>query len=251
MEEPVLWQFRFSHFNEKARWALDHKGIAHRRRSLLPGLHIPPVLLKTRQKQVPVLFADNKPIADSTKIIAYLEATQPSPALYPSDAVARSHALELEDLFDVELGPPIRTAFFHLVLPETSYIADQMSVGQTVFMRRLYRALFPGIRVAMKTDMGITSESAENGRQKTVAALDKIASELQPSGYLVGDAFSVADLTAASLLAPLLGAPEFSCEQLPLPPAAAEWRASLSKHPAFQWGREMFRRHRGKSAEVA
>ena len=33
-DRPVLWQFRFSHFNEKARWALDWKGIAHVRRSL-------------------------------------------------------------------------------------------------------------------------------------------------------------------------------------------------------------------------
>ena len=32
---PVLWQFRFSHFNEKARWALDWKGIPHVRRALL------------------------------------------------------------------------------------------------------------------------------------------------------------------------------------------------------------------------
>jgi hypothetical protein len=32
---PVLWQFRLSHYNEKARWALDYKGIPHERRSLL------------------------------------------------------------------------------------------------------------------------------------------------------------------------------------------------------------------------
>jgi hypothetical protein len=29
--EPILVQFRFSHFNEKARWALDYKGVPHRR----------------------------------------------------------------------------------------------------------------------------------------------------------------------------------------------------------------------------
>jgi glutathione S-transferase len=31
-------------------------------------------------------------------------------------------------------------------------------------------------------------------------ALDRISRELQPSGYLVGEAFSVADLTAAAML---------------------------------------------------
>ena len=47
MADPVLWQFKYSHYNEKARWALDFKRIPHRRRSLLPGLHIPPILWMT------------------------------------------------------------------------------------------------------------------------------------------------------------------------------------------------------------
>ena len=34
-----LYQFEFSHFCEKARWALDYKGLAHARENLLPGLH--------------------------------------------------------------------------------------------------------------------------------------------------------------------------------------------------------------------
>ena len=34
-----LLQFPYSHFNEKARWALDHKRVPHQRRNLLPGPH--------------------------------------------------------------------------------------------------------------------------------------------------------------------------------------------------------------------
>jgi hypothetical protein len=37
METPVLFQFTYSHFNEKARWALDLKHVPHVRHSLLPG----------------------------------------------------------------------------------------------------------------------------------------------------------------------------------------------------------------------
>lgn len=36
---PVLWQLELSHYNEKVRWALDHKRIPHVRRALLPGVH--------------------------------------------------------------------------------------------------------------------------------------------------------------------------------------------------------------------
>ena len=33
----VLHQFPFSHFNERARWGLDWKRVAHRRQNHLPG----------------------------------------------------------------------------------------------------------------------------------------------------------------------------------------------------------------------
>ena len=39
MAHPTLLQFRSSHYNEKARWVLDYKGIPHVRRTLLPGFH--------------------------------------------------------------------------------------------------------------------------------------------------------------------------------------------------------------------
>jgi glutathione S-transferase len=31
MDTPLLWHIPLSHFSEKVRWALDYKGIAHRR----------------------------------------------------------------------------------------------------------------------------------------------------------------------------------------------------------------------------
>ena len=38
-EPPVLWHLKVSHYNEKARWALDYKRVPHVRRALMPGLH--------------------------------------------------------------------------------------------------------------------------------------------------------------------------------------------------------------------
>ena len=40
MTERILYQFPISHYCEKARWQLDHKGLAYRTRNLLPGLQI-------------------------------------------------------------------------------------------------------------------------------------------------------------------------------------------------------------------
>jgi len=252
MSPPVLWQFRFSHFNEKVRWALDWKRIAHVRRSLLPGLHIPRILWMTGQKSVPVLVLDGEVIHDSTRIIERLERLRSEPALYPGDAAERRRALALEDFFDEELGPYVRRAFFHELLPETDFAAAAFTIGCRAGSRNLYRAFFPAIRVAMRADMRIDAAGAARGNEKVRAALDRIEAELQPSGYLVGDRFSVADLTAAALLAPAVSPPEFPYPPPgPLPEPVARWRDSLAGRPALRWAAEMYRRHRGTSAEIA
>src|SRR5262249_57093594 len=104
--------------------------------------------------------------------------------------------------------------------------------------RRLYRLRYK-----------INAASAEVARGKTLAGLDRIERELQPSGYLVGDGFSVADLTAAALFYPLVQPPEFPYPwPRPLPARLEEQRASLAGRAAFQWISEMYGRHRGPSA---
>src|SRR5262245_9222949 len=36
MDTPLLWHIPLSHYSEKVRWALDYKGIPHRRQVLGP-----------------------------------------------------------------------------------------------------------------------------------------------------------------------------------------------------------------------
>jgi len=252
MSTPVLWQFRFSHYNEKARWALDWKGIPHVRESLVPGLHVARVMWMTRQKAVPVLVMDGRTIHDSTRIIAALEEHKPDPALYPADPAARRRALEIEEWFDEELGAQIRQAFFWEVLPHTDAAVGALTLGAGAGTKAMYRALFPVVRAVMKMDMGIDAATAERGRERVRIALDRIAAERQPSGYLVGDSFTVADLTAAALLSPLVMPPEFPYPPpVALPPGVAAFRGALAEHPGFTWVSEMYRRHRGRSAEIA
>jgi len=250
MAAPVLWQFQYSHYNEKVRWALDYKHIPHVRRSLLPGAHIPRVLWMTGQKAVPVLVLDGMAIADSTRIIEALERRQPEPPLYPRRDQDRGRALALEEFFDEELGPHLRRTWFYELMPDADFTVAQVTVGRGRTTQRVYRGLYPVISAVMRADMRIDAAGAAVGRAKVQAALDRIAAELQPSGYLAGDAFSVADLTAAALLSPVVMPAEFPYPLIaPLPPSAAHYRASLATHAAFKWAADIYRKHRGYSME--
>jgi glutathione S-transferase len=248
---PVLWHLKVSHYNEKARWALDHKGVPHLRRAAVPGSQSRIAGRLTGGDTFPVMVHDGEAIGDSTRIIEALECRYPEPPLYPTDPASRRRALELEDFFDEELGPHTRLLAVHHMLPDGSltlgaFFPDLAGVG-----RLAARAAFPLIKRRFVATLAIDPQSVELAFEKVHAAGRRFQRELQPSGYLVEDDFTVADLTVAALLSPAL-APE----QFPYPqpqrghPLFAPLRDALSESGLLEWSREIYARHRGHSAEI-
>lgn len=242
---PTLWQYSFSHYNEKARWALDHKRVAHRRRSLVPGG--PRALVFAARGTLPALDLDGERILDSTRIIAALERRDSERPLYPQDARDRERALELEEFFDEQLGHELRRVAF--------YDCDSSDLGAlvTTAQPRLIAAPF---RFAMPIGMAwarrryrIYPPDVEESRAKVVAAMDRVEAELGGREHLVGDGFSVADLTVASLLFPLAW-PE-GLQYDPPRPRRWQFRDALADRPALEWVREVYRRHRPPSVAVS
>jgi glutathione S-transferase len=250
---PVLWQVQVSHYVEKVRWALDYKRVPHIRRSLLPGLHA----VKTKRltgdtSTTPVLSLDGHSIGDSTRIIAQIEERWPRPPLYPEDEAQRRRALELEEFFDEELGPHIRRAFYQELLPHPQLVAPLFTQGQPA-RRILLRAGFPPLRAAMRRRFEINAESAAASRAKMVAAIDRLERGISPGGFLVGDSFTVADLTAAALFYPVARPPEFPYAMVADGDLPDSWRHfvdTLAQRPGGKWVGEIYRRHRGSSAEL-
>src|ERR1700675_1731855 len=143
MDIPELWQFTSSHFNEKARWALDFKRVPHIRHSLIPGFHVPVVKRMTGKTHVPVLKLNGAAITDSSKIIEALERAYPQPALYPADPEQRRRALELEDFFDEELGPQIRLWFFPVIPPLSKFMRPAFASHARPGAQLAQRAMSP------------------------------------------------------------------------------------------------------------
>ena len=251
MATPVLHQFQFSHYNEKGRWALDFKNVAHVRHSLMPGPHMIQTMRLSRQKSVPVLALDGNVIAGSAQIIDALEKRFPEPALYPTAIAEQRQALELQKWFDGEVGAEIRRAFFFDVLPGSKYAAELFIIGRGKLTKTIYRTLFPGIRAVMMKDMKIDAPGAARGVERTREALDLVAKSAAASGYLVGDRFTVADLTAAALLSPAVMPPQFPyAVPEPRSEGLRRWLSRWSDHPGAAWVSEIYRKHRGTSAAV-
>jgi len=248
----VLWHIELSHYNEKARWALDFKQVPHERRVPMPGLHGLRALVLTRgaQRRLPVLELDGRRIGDSTAIIAALEEYQPEPPLYPPGPAERARALALEDWFDEHLAPPLRLFVWHHTLPDTDAVGAALFTRPSPGRVRLLRAVAPVAKRMVRMDFHINDETAAEARKQVVAGMDRLESEIQPSGYLAGDRFSVADLTAAALYTPLIAPPERPYVPPTMPAPLLELREELMARPGADWIFEMYARHRGTSAEI-
>ncbi|HEY4778553.1 MAG TPA: glutathione S-transferase family protein [Solirubrobacterales bacterium] len=248
--KPTLIQLDISHYSEKVRWALDHKRVPHVRRSPLPGTHIPIAFALTRGESItlPLLQMDGRTIADSTAILAAIEERHPDPPLYPADPEQRRRALELEDFFDEELGPHARLLPFHELASEPAMFAEVAAaavpgpLGKAKGPIGLYARTYTGLRFGARDKAAATT-----AREKIVAALDRLEDELEAGGgeFLVGESFSVADLTAASLFYPVVDPDEGPLPAgTPSPPALEGFRDEIRERPGYIWVEETFRRHR-------
>jgi glutathione S-transferase len=103
----------------------------------------------------------------------------------------------------------------------------------------------------MSREMKITPENAARALEVTRGGFDFVARESAATGYLAGDRFSVADLAAASLLAPGVEMdPSPFAYPKPAPPSLRAWWARWKDHPGTKWVRGIFEKHRGKTSEI-
>jgi glutathione S-transferase len=252
-ETPILWHLEISHYNEKVRWALDYKRVPHVRRAVTPGLQELTARRLGAGRTTPILQLNGRAIGDSTRIIEAIERRWPESPLYPSDPQERYRALELEEYFDEGVGPEVRRVLFNDNLGEPKkFVAmfsgpDHPTVG-------VLNALSPVLAPVLRCRYDIHRERVTQSREVVRDAFRKVEAEAGPHRYLVGDSFTVADLTAASILGLIVVPPEFPYIKLPPDERATqfrEFRASLKDSPGFKWVEDIYAHHRGTSAEVA
>ena len=248
---PVLWHLKPSHYNEKARWALDHKAVPHARRAVTPGTQERVARKLTGETTLPVLELDGGAIGDSTRIIEALEERHPDPPLYPADPQERERALTLEDFFDEELGPYCRRLVVAHVLPDPKLFLGVFMPDLGPVRRRALVAAFGAIRPRLEARFAIDSDSIDRAFTKLRKAGERFRAEVGPSGHLVGDGFSVADLTLAALVSPVVAPEQFPYAQPQRDhPRLAPLRDALDESGLAAWARATYARHRPPSAEI-
>ena len=252
---PRLITLAFSHYNEKARWALDRYGIEYREERHAPFFCSMAVAVSTRGRggaadrassrfSTPVLLLDDgRVLTDSTAIAGFAAGEDPS--FFPNHEVT-----SLVDHYGDRLGPYTRALAYWHVLRHPGMIEELADRNVGRVEARAFRALLPFVRSNLKRLLNLSEALRDKAMTRMREELDAAAVRLETSPYLCGDRFTAADLTFAALLSPVLCISReegFGATLPSLDDFDEEARALLDEaraHPAGRFALRMFSEER-------
>ncbi|HEX7954832.1 MAG TPA: glutathione S-transferase N-terminal domain-containing protein [Burkholderiales bacterium] len=235
---PLLLTLPPSHYCERARWALDRQAIEYVEERLAPGAHVLRVKrLGAPATSLPLLLLGNGSLCQgSDRILDWAGLTGGDP--------------EIEQRLEQTTAPLIRQCLYAGLLHyKKSGIREVLLRGTSRRQATIGRLTWPFLRPIMVAGMNARPSILPELIAQVDRELDWFDRVLAERGdHLVGGEFGRADLTAASLLAPV-ALPQV--EPVKSLSAGIRWPNSLepfvagwSDRPAVKWARHMYEVHR-------
>ena len=166
---PILHGSNVSPFVRKVRVALAYKGLAYDDVQQNPFGAPPEFVAKSPLSKIPLWEEGELLLPDSSVILSYLEHRYPDPPLLPTDPGPRARALWFEEYADSKVSTVLAGVFFERV------------VKPAVFKQETNPAI---IEHALEKELPVV--------------FDYLATCLGEDEFLVGGAFSIADIAVTS-----------------------------------------------------
>jgi glutathione S-transferase len=248
--EIVLYTIGPSHYCEKARWALERLAVSYRE-SRHPAIVHYAHIAKFRLKTVPILHTPNELITDSHDILLKLDSwVGEKSRLFPEEKAAREEVMALSMMFDERLGPPARRLAYAYLVDDPEHFEEMMTAGVSRFdaaTLRTTRGILLGM-IGRAFKLKDRARVIAQTRDRITAVFDEVSLRLADSRpYLCGARFSAADLTFASLAAPVIFPPNYAIAFPPIEEVPEGYRKVLREFratPAGAFAMRLFERDR-------
>lgn len=235
---PLLLTLAPSHYCERARWALDLQTIAYDEERLAPGAHLVRVKrLGASATSLPLLvLGDGSLCQGSDRILDWAGLPGRDP--------------EIERRLEQVTAPLIRQCLYAGLLPDPqSGIRDVLLRGTSTHHATIGRLTWPLLRRIMASGMNARPRLLPDLIAQVDRELDWFDRVLAERGdHLVGREFGRADLTAASLLAPIALPQVEPVKSLSAgirwPRSLAPFLARWSDRSTLKWVRHVYEAHR-------
>lgn len=242
--DTLLYQFQFSHYCEKARWALDYKGLPYQVNNLLPGLHRLSLRGKVKATSLPVLRVAGTYIQGSDFIIDHLDQAIPARRLTPALPDQRAEAAQWESFASTELANPFTVFHYSHMLDTPGLLRQRYTQDGPWFALLYYAVTFKRLCQVIREMYKIDDSSGVRSRATIEAGLHKLEQHLNSRSYLVGNQFSRADLSVAALLSPLAVPEQLAANTVNTYPALAQFQSQFADSPVIQWVKRIYHDHR-------
>jgi glutathione S-transferase len=218
--------------SRRVRLCLEEKGLSYEGHvvDMAKLEHHSPEYLKINPLGViPTLIHDGKPLHESGTICEYLDETFPDPPLRPATAYDRALMRNWIRHIDGLIGNLIIFNWRHHLQKTASQWSDEELAEKlkNIPSRERQEAW---LRVARRP---YTEEERDAARAKLVQLLDKMEEALTSSGWLVGQAYSIADIAAVPFVKRIdeeIAPHEVAANKHP---RVSEWWAKIQARPAF------------------
>jgi glutathione S-transferase len=226
-----------SHYCEKARWGLQRASLPFREEPHVQGLHQFYARRAGASRTVPVLVTPDGAIGESEQILEYCDrGLAEERRLFPADHELRRDALALSRRFDTGLGPAGRRLIYVRMFAQPQLLLRYNNQGVPSWEAGIVRHGLPVMQRLLGRFLGIRPGVEQADEALCWREFDHVA-ELLADGraHLLGERFTVADLTFAALSAPLVMPACYGC-RLPRQDELDDTTASLLRrareHPA-------------------
>jgi glutathione S-transferase len=247
--EPRLVTISLSPYNELARWALDHAGIAYDEEPNGLLFHVIASRRAGGKGTTPVLVADGEVIGESAEIAEWADRHRVSgDPLFPEGETGEE-AKALMYRYVRELGVPARRIIWQHLVNDPKMAArfwgQRVRPRQARMLPIMLRLSKPGTKRALKLDRKHLDEAPVAIR----SIFDEVAERLADGGRIVGDRLTGADVAFASMCVPAVcpaeGHPKARMPQPEeFPEQVATTIRELREHPAGEYALRMFREAR-------
>jgi glutathione S-transferase len=245
--KPILYVFAISHYCEKARWALDHYGVEYQLSLTMPGANRSIAKrLGATGGSLPFLKTGSGVIMGSGAILdwAAAQCATPATSLEGEDTgLVRSMEQRLDDVTGVHIR---RFYYSDALVNEPASVRPIFSAGLPLLPRLAVTLGWSRIVPIMIKLMDLGPEQGAQSQSLLIGELDwldHLLSDGRP--FLTGDRFTRADMTAASLLAPLVNPPKHpTYANLKLPIALAGTIAGWQDRLSLKWVSRVYDKYR-------
>lgn len=237
--KPKLYVFAISHFSEKARFLLDKAGIDYETVFLTPGEHITVVKEFAPESYVPILRGEDYLIQGSSEIVAFAKEKGNIPS------VDWDREFALMEKIDNEIGYPIQPIVYSYLLEREDVVAKMFASEPNT------PVAFPNFKLivlGLKRRYKITDTHIAERKDTLRKGIEFLNNEYRKNKFLVGDKLTLADITAASLISPLLFPQEHPnaswFADVDFPQEMQDWIGEFREGVYFQRVLDIYREHR-------